>query len=227
MWLVLRSRNQTTHNIIDLLIEFSSLTNKNERTIRKWIKAGEGIFWNVNNQKLSMVGKNKVFAHFNIEKPGKVLLTDQKNLLGSLQKLRGILSSCWMNRKEKNWASRETITKLTGRSHQTQINHDKVINQKSDRVFCDNWEVEKGERKQMPNIYYTSLEFFSKNRFKNTIRYGLYSLENKNSVNDNAKPEPVLVESINKARKFSKKYNRQMFTYNGKSEYGIQSIIAV
>ncbi len=158
MWLDLRSEGGWYY-VTDLLAEYSKLTNRTERTVRRWLNAGEGMLWDYglhdNKRSIYLIGKKRVMKYFDLPIPGRVILVDREDLFGSLQRLRATLSTTWMNGKEKAFCSRAIIEQKIGKTHQTQLNYEKHTKQKKKAIISDDMKSEYGgDWKQFPNRYY-------------------------------------------------------------------------
>lgn len=205
MWLILRGRGFKFY-YDDLIIEFTERTGRVDRTVRRWINAGEGIFWNYGSDRngkkvVSIIGKQRVIEYFELPIPGRVVLIDEDKLLGRLQLLRATLSTTWMNGKEKQFCSRALITKITGKTHQTQINYEKHTGQKKLFIQTNQMKSEYGgDYKQFPNIYY-AVNYPEHYRPKKHIyRYDFYPVENQKRENVAGKMK-ILYESVERADK--------------------------
>jgi hypothetical protein len=175
IWSVLRS--ETWFYLDDLLTEFTEKTGKTERTVRRWFNSGEDIFWRYGHHKnrrtIVLIGKWQVMEYYDLPIPGRVILIDEENLFGGLQKLRAHLSTSWMNGKEKAFASRQTIESKIDKVPQTQRNYEKQTRSKSQPIRILNWHAEYAEFKQLPNLYYAVN--YAKYYKRPKYRYGFIS----------------------------------------------------
>ena len=179
IWLLLRAKardgKQCWFYLDDLLSEISELSGRTDRSVRRWINAGEDIFWIKHNGIISLIGKDTIYRHFNLERPGRIVMHDCSDLFKSLQSLRAHLALGWTNGRERAWASRETISGIIDKSHTTQIAYQKQTGQKTKEIFTDNMRNEKGWLKRLPNYYFRV--GFTLTKCKKI--YGAYSLEDK------------------------------------------------
>ncbi len=181
MWAYLRMLG-FRFDFSDLLIEFEEKTGKNERTIRRWLNAGEGIFWNTNKNGVWLIGKDRVGNHFGLPVLGRVLLADEKDLFGGLQHLRATLSTGWFNGKEKVFASRATIKNIIGKSHQTQLNYEEHTKQKKIFIKSNEFKSEYGDNwRQFPNIYY-AVNYAKHYKKSNEQRWDFYPVEDQKGL---------------------------------------------
>jgi len=179
LWSLLRARGETWHYTNDIIREFSQLTSTSERTVRRWLEAGEGIFWSFGQQRrggqrtLWLKSKDKLFAYYQLEKPGRVALVQSEQLTSKLQKVRAALFSLWLD-KDQRWCSRATIQRLTGASERSQRNYDRLNQQHKQPVYCLNGS---DKARQLPNRYSSGYSTPNSNVSRGQKRYGLYTPE--------------------------------------------------
>lgn len=178
IWLTVARDTTTKFELHELLEFYARETDNHQRNVRRWIDAGAGVFWDVVKKDgatwLQFYGRYAVFRNYNLVIPGQVLLVDASLLLGKLQTLRAALFGCWVNQTSK-WASRQTISEITGVHPRTQQNYDEVNNQKKQHTYVLGFQLETSDStaRQMPNRYHA--KFYPKSyATKGNRRYGLY-----------------------------------------------------
>lgn len=186
IWLTARQGGRCWFYLDDLLEFYAGRTGQSERNIRRWIDAGEGIFftWGSKGGRrvVTLLGKNRVFANYGLTKPGKVMLIETPALLGDLRPLRAALFACWVE-KETKWASRQTIRGITTAAPRTQQNYDNVNQQRKQQTFCLDFLTEHGEARQLPNRYYRR-HFTQGKPAESKPRHNLYTPDSKGATCD-------------------------------------------
>jgi len=160
LWAIIRSDGKTWHYQKDVL-DIAAKTGKTERTIKKWLAAGEGVFWvkgwHRGRRTISHTGKDKVLDYFGLPEPGKVIDVNINHLQGKLKVVRAAMFGTWLS-KDSRWASRDTIKILTGVKPRTQSSYEKTNHTQKQKVFTNwGWFDDTGKHQQMrqlPNRYY-------------------------------------------------------------------------
>lgn len=207
LWVTLRADNKTWHKLSDVITATAAETGTNPRTIKRWLDAGQNIFWATGRNRqgdktIWLRGKDKVFATYKLTTPGRVLNIPRDRLLGSLQQLRATLQACWLN-KQARWASRDTLKGVTGVSGQTQLNYERHNGQRKQSVWALDTRTEYGDVRQLPNKY--QAVFYPKHNDKVNNRYKLYTPEingtgsTGNRVGDNGLIQRVFFDNCNRA----------------------------
>lgn len=174
IWATLRTRAQTWHLTADVIREYAAATGKSERAVRRWLDAGDGLFWHIGSAKnakstLWLRGKNAVFTAYRLIRPGKVYLVKADELLGGLQDVRARLFGLWVD-KSSRWAARATIRVLTGAAERSQLNYDAINRQQKQPVFM----LRNDEAQQLPNRYHAVFHPKNSNASQGQ-RFGLYT----------------------------------------------------
>lgn len=177
MWLTMRRQSQFVFDRTEVIEFFADETGSHQRNVRRWLDAGEGLFWiKGRKNKISLRSKNNVFERYNLQSPGRVLLVDTSTLLGKLRTLRASLFALFTNGKDSKWISRETLSELTGVEPRTQLNYDYENEQHKQQTYALGYELETSESqaKQMPNRYYALWYPAYDKRDNQTKRQNLY-----------------------------------------------------
>ena len=214
IWLTLHRQNSAWFDYNDVLNFYADETGNHPRNVRRWLDAGNGIFWiygqSQGKRTLSIIGKDRVFAGYKLDDPGRVLLVDTDQLLGKLQQARAALYATWIGGKNNKWASRATIENLTNVTERTQLNYDHQNQQKKQKTFAVDWQIESGKPRQLPNRYH-AVYHPAHNGQSGKKRYGLYTLENngatKTNVNEGTKR--ILFDNPNGAVQTARKRAKQ------------------
>ena len=179
LWLTLRQQNRAWFSKSEVIRFYAEKTGKHPRNVRRWLDSGDGVFWVFGRKnRLSILGKNRVFANYRLVKPGRVLLVDTDKLMGKLQGVKSTLYGCWLGGKNSKWASRATIRKITNVSESTQLNYDRQNKQKKQATYALDWRTESSENRQLPNRYQAVFyPAHSGKQSDKTRRYNLYSLD--------------------------------------------------
>lgn len=178
-------REKTTYadreTVISLMQE---ATGKHRKTVQRWLKAGEGIFWTQDKSgRLWWHRSERVMTAFGLAKVGRKISIPNEDLLNGLQRMRTALFNCRFNGKENQWASRETLAKLTGVEERTQRNYKQHTVAEIMPVFTlgpyrveDSGEVL--EVRQLPNRYFGPYEAQYKWDKQPERRHGLRTVDN-------------------------------------------------
>lgn len=181
LWAIIRSDGKSYHYQNDV-IAIAAKTGKTERTIKKWIAAGENIFWVKGwlhgRRTISHKSPNRVLDYFGLPEPGKVIDVNIKKLLGKLKVVRAELFATWISR-DSRWAARGTIEIITGVKPRSQINYERTNHTQKQKVFANwGWFDDTGKHQQMrqlPNRYLAPLNpHFQKH---NSKRYDLRTVD--------------------------------------------------
>lgn len=217
VWATLRQQNRAWFDKSQVIEFYAEKTGKHPRNVRRWLAAGDGVFWTFGRKnRLSILGKDRVFANYNLIKPGVVLLVDTDKLLGKLQQVKAALYGCWTGGKNSKWASRATIRKITSVTERTQLNYDRQNKQKTQHTYAIDWRTESSDTRQLPNRYHSVFYPAHCGKQVNRKRYRLYSLEKQwgevspsenlgassshcLGTNDTRAPRRILFDNPNKA----------------------------
>lgn len=178
IWATIRTNGQAHYDFTEVLKFYAAETGNSERNVRRWLAAGDGLFWTFGRKnRLSIHGKNRVFQQFNMVLPGRVLPVDTEALTGQLKRLRAALYACFVNKSSK-WASRDTLQQITGVHPRTQLNYDHTNKQHKQSTYALGYELPTSDStaRQLPNRYYPRFYPAYSGR-KNDRRYRLYSSE--------------------------------------------------
>ena len=167
LWLMLRSSNNSGHIDKQSVIDLALQTGKALSTVYTWLSQGEGIFWNSNNGKLWLIGKEKVFDHFLGEgvRPGKVILVPSELILTSrLHIVRSNLSATWVTNDHGKIMSRIGRKNIlqAGIPERTQQSYDQTSGIKVKPIIVQSQK----EKKQLPNQYFRPDSFYTLNTNK-------------------------------------------------------------
>jgi len=175
LWLILRHRGQTWHYTADVITEFAKLTGNSTRAVRRWLDAGDGIFWLAGRKRgkatISLRGKNRVFASYMLDTPGRVALLPVERLTGRLQDLHAVLFSCHVQRDSK-FMSRAKISQQTNTSERSQRTYDRLNDQHKQFIYRLDGS---GDAKQTASRYHAN--YRTPMHVKRGQRFGLYTAD--------------------------------------------------
>lgn len=172
LWLMLRSSDNSGHVDKQSVIDLALLhTGKAQSTVYSWLSQGEGIFWNSSNDRLWLIGKEKVFDHFLGEgvRPGKVILVPSELILTSrLHIVRSNLSATWVTNDHGKIMSRIGRKNIlqAGIPERTQQSYDQTSGVKVKPIIVRSEQ----QKKQLPNLYIRPDSFYTLNTDKRLKR---------------------------------------------------------
>lgn len=195
MWTVIRAFENPTgipwYSEVDIISFFAKETGKHRRTIRRWLAAGDDLFFDLTVKRGKRViflrGKKRVLDAFNIGSPGRVAIMPSAKAFGDLQPWRSSLYQSRLGTKSQ-WASRDTLKQLTGVNERTQRNYDQVSDTEVMPVYTEEHRleyIEVGNKvRQLPNRYLAAFERVSKKNGKQfDLRVAVNSAEGNHRPN--------------------------------------------